>query len=692
MTDWDLQWQDRIGKIVGRVAKELIANDEAEIGEVVRRRLFEELGSERTRRSVARAYADWCFERRAQLPPEWTVVDATATEARAREALAARFEACYPFHPATLSVFQRKWQALHQYQQTRGTLAMLAQWIAWAFRDGYQSARNEPLITLGSAPLHVADFRSVVLGQLGEPRLGPAIEADVAGSQAHARTLDVDTRGSLRDIHRRVGTAILFESSGGQADKAAHLPELRFALGEPDLDTTSIDNAAFALEARAYFIRKAGSDGFRIYHQATLKKVVNDRRASLDPDDDVKPTVRSLVRREFEQRATLPLVPFPEDGTAVPDSPRLTLVLLDPSLEWANGALRGQIADWARERSRSPRLYPAALVWCAKRPGRDLQDKVEFLLAWQRVQKEVIDGSLGSEYERADLVELQGWIKEAEEAAKDEVWAGYRYVIIADRNESDGIRAVDLGAGHASAGESLGGRIVTALRSEGYLSESVGAGYLERNWPEAFTESGAWPLSGLRQAFLNGALTRLLDPDAVLRAKTIEFVGRGDFGFASGALPDGTYRRIWYREPLAPEEVVFEGGVFLLTKGRAEQLKAGSRPGGTVAPPGPVPQPLPTPDGGEKPAGGPGEEGGAGAPGLPQPANRTFKLLGEVPPEVWNRIGTRLIPKLRGSKEVTLGLDFTVTVDGALAQHFESELRQALEDLELENAIRIDKV
>jgi hypothetical protein len=27
----------------------------------------------------------------------------------------------------------------------------------------------------------------------------------------------------------------------------AHLPELRFALGEPDLDTTSIDTAALAL-------------------------------------------------------------------------------------------------------------------------------------------------------------------------------------------------------------------------------------------------------------------------------------------------------------------------------------------------------------------------------------------------------------------------------------------------------------
>jgi hypothetical protein len=31
------------------------------------------------------------------------------------------------------------------------------------------------------------------------------------GEQAHCKALDADTKGPLRDIHRRVGTAILFE-------------------------------------------------------------------------------------------------------------------------------------------------------------------------------------------------------------------------------------------------------------------------------------------------------------------------------------------------------------------------------------------------------------------------------------------------------------------------------------------------
>jgi hypothetical protein len=59
MSDWDLRWQDLISKEVGRVAKQLIVNDESEISEVVRRRLFENLGSGRVRKGVAKAYADW---------------------------------------------------------------------------------------------------------------------------------------------------------------------------------------------------------------------------------------------------------------------------------------------------------------------------------------------------------------------------------------------------------------------------------------------------------------------------------------------------------------------------------------------------------------------------------------------------------------------------------------------------------
>ena len=693
MTDWDRQWQDRITKVVRRVARDLIANDEAEIGEVVRRRLFEDLGDERARSKVARTYADWCFERSARLPPEWLAVDTVRTERKAKEFLRGRFEACYPFHPATLSVFQRKWRALPQFQQTRGALAMLAQWISQAAREHFEMARREPLITLGSAPLDSPAFRAVVLGQLGEARLDAAIDADIAGPTAHARALDTDAKGVFRDLHRRVGTTILFESSGGQVDKVAHLPELRFALGEPDVDTATIDGAATDLEKQGFFLRRVGADGYRIHHQATLKKVVNDRRASLDEETEIRPAETKLVGSAFRRGASLPVIALPEDSVAVPDSPRLALVVVDPETEWQNdGSAAARVGGWTRNRGTAPRLYPGALVWCAKKPGRALRDKVELWLAWQRVAREASEDMLGAEFDRT---EVQTRVREAEDAALDEVWASYRFVALADAKAeaSNGLKIIDLGAGHASASETLCGRIVAALKAEALLNDSVGVGYIDRHWPPALNDVGAWPLKGLRQSFLDGSLTRLVDPDAALRQKIVEFVQNGDFGLASGALDGVGYERIWFAESVGLEEVAFEASVFLLTKAKAAELRA--------TPPEPNEQPV-------KPL--QLERGSESVPGSsrtelesrPVPhseAERTdptretakLRLKGTVPPETWNRLGTKVLPKLRSGTDLRVDIELSATIDFASAGVMEVELVQILKDLGLNDCVRIER-
>jgi hypothetical protein len=688
MTDRDREWQDRLTKIVRRVAKDLIANDEREISEVVRRRLFESLGRESIRRRVASEYADWCFERRAQLPPEWTAVDSASSESHARELLVARFESCYPFHPATLTVFQRKWQALHQYQQTRGTLAMLAQWISWAFRDGYTHARREALITLGSAPLEIPEFRATVLGQLGESRLEAAILADLAGSTNRAAGLDIDSQGPLRDIHKRVGTAILFESSGGMTDKYAHLPDLRFALGEPEIDTTTIDTAALALEEHGFFLRKAGTDGFRFGFKPTLKKVVNDRRAALDgsPGGEIDQAINAVVKAEFEKdRASMQVHCFPADATAIPDSPRLTLVVMPPSVEWdETGSTREQLAAWTYQRAQSPRLYPGAIIWCIRQRGKGIREKAEQWLAWRRVSNEVREGTLGSEFDQHEVADVQANVTTAEHEMRDEVWASYRFILLADAREPSGMKWIDLGAGHASSGETLAKRVITALKSEGLLNDSIGAGYLDRNWPTALRESGAWPLQGLRQSFVNGTLTRLRDPDTVLKQQLANFVARGDFGLASGQQPDGTYDRMWFQESVSEDEIVFDSQVFLMRRDRAVALRTQPTP----EPESPVlvtptPPTITPPTGGDTPV----------PPLIDVPTTTTattsrLKLGGSIPLELWNRFG-RILPKLHAGENLTLHIEASVDIRTTDAETIRRELEQALADLGIAGTMRV---
>jgi len=684
MSDYDMQWQEKINKVVRRVAKDLIANDEAEISEVVRKRLFEDLGSEKIRKGVAKAYADWCFDRRNQLPPEWTAVDTAATEAKAREYLRSRFEACYPFHPATLSVFHRKWSSLRQFQQTRGALALFAQWISFVYKDSHVKARNEPLITIGSAPLESQTFRAAVLGQLGEPRLLNAIETDIAGQTNHAMALDADTSGALRDIHRRVATAILFESSGGQTDKSAHLPELRFALGEPGIDMTSIDNAAVQMEARGFFIRRKGSDGFLFGSKPTLKKVVNDRRASLD-EQDVATETRKIVQKEFERGKILPVIPFPEDGTSVQDTTKLVLVVLNPEQEWADdGSAKKLIYDWTRNRGASPRLYPGSLIWCVRKEGRDLRSKVETLLAWRNVERDFLDGSLAGDFDASDRDEIHLKRRDAEGAVDDEVWAGYRYVVLYDTKVESGVTVIDLGAGHANAGETLSGRVISTLKSRALLNDSPGAGYLVRRWPEPFKKSGAWPISALRQAFLNGTMERLLEPDEYIRHKFPEFIFNGDFGYASGA-QEGGYYRIWFKEELRQDEISFDSDVYLLLPAVAKELSANAAQPKVIVDSlqpqtpqlsGEVKGPLFPP---------PTED-----TTLPTPSKRNVTVRGEIPTEVWNRLGRTLIPKLKMGGYLSVGLNISVEVEADTVQGFQMELIQILQDLNIADTVKVN--
>jgi hypothetical protein len=345
------------------------------------------------------------------------------------------------------------------------------------------------------------------------------------------------------------------------------------------------------------------------------------------------------------------------------------------------------MAEWTKKRGKSDRLYPGALVWCVRKPGRDLRDKVEMLLAWKRVQKDVRDGVLGSDFEQADLREIQVKVQDAEEEAKDEVWGGYRFVVLADSNEPDGLKTIDLGAGHSSGSETLCGRIIAALKAEALLNESVGAGYIDRNWPPAFKEFGAWPLASLRQSFLNGALTRLLDPDRVLRGKIAEFVERGDFGLASGPKPDGTYERVWFHEMCPADEVSFEmGGALLLKKDRATALKL------ATPPPSRGTEPQPDPGAGATPEPGPGmgTEPGPGPEPAPGPATTSVRVSGGIPPELWNRLGTRMLPKLRSGNNLSIQVSFEVSVGTESVADLRSELRQILTDLGLDGSATVE--
>jgi hypothetical protein len=177
----------------------------------------------------------------------------------------------------------------------------------------------------------------------------------------------------------------------------------------------------------------------------------------------------------------------------------------------------------------------------------------------------------------------------------------------------------------------------------------------------------------------------LLDPEDVLRRQIVIFIENGDFGLASGPKPDGSYERVWWKERAGPEEVAFDDKTFLLTRERAPALKGGGPQPikGTEPPPARelVLEPPTYPPAGPTPP---------AAPSVPEIVR--LALRGDVPPELWNKVGTKLIPKLRTSGQgLSLTLEASLDVPAKDLSHVESDLRQALRDLGLEGSVQIAK-
>ena len=126
----------------------------------------------------------------------------------------------------------------------------------------------------------------------------------------------------------------------------------------------------------------------------------------------------------------------------------------------------------------------------------------------------------------------------------------------------------------------------------------------------------------------------------------------------------GQGARVWYKELIHADDETFDSNTYLLTKQRAEQIKAP-----------PDPPPTPDPDEGQQP--------------LPEPRKVTLRLAGTVPMESWNTVVVRILTKLRDEEGLNIGVNLSVSINSDQLQSMEEEVRQVLTDLKLNEQIRM---
>ena len=543
---------ERFKKMLDRLGKAVVIAAEAETSEIIRRRLFEWGGIPQEGRRVAAEYAAWLLEHRYQIP-NWFPVD-HAVEA---------FEATYPFHPVTLSVFERKWQALPRFQRTRGVLRMLALWVSRAYQDGYKGAHKDPLINLGTAPLDDPLFRAAAFEQLGGSGLVAAVTTDIAGQRgAHAVRLDEEAVETIRRarLHLKTATAIFFESNGGTvAAKAdATLPELRLAVAEPDLDIGNVETVLEALSDTCYFL-ESERNRYRFSLQPNLNKLLADRRASVKTAH-VRERVRAEIQKVFREGPRVERVYFPTKSNDIPNRAALTFVVMAPEQVASDPMTRRLVDQMTREHGTSGRTFKSALIWIVPDDASRLKDDARKLLAWEDIESD----KEGLRLDTPQQKQLREARRRAGRDLKESVWRSYKKVLLLGRNND--WKEIDLGLVHSSAAENMVTLILSRLRQDDEVTEGVSPYTLLRNWP-AMT---AWSTRAVRDAFFaSPQLPRLLNPEALRRTiadgvsqKLLAYVGpKGD---------DGKYYPFVFGQTLLPGNIEFSDEMFIIA---AEEAK-----------------------------------------------------------------------------------------------------------------------
>ena len=669
MSTDDFSDYERLKKLLDRVGKAVMMSAESETSEIIRRRLFEWDESQLTldgrvmltRDALATCndYGDWVREHRQQIP-EWFAIDS------AREA----FAATYPFHPTVLSVFERKWQALPRFQQTRGILRLLALWVAKTYQSGFKGANPDALIGLGTAPLDDSQFRAALFEQLGEHRLEAAVTTDICGKKdSHAIRLDSEAVEAIRKgrIHRKVATSIFFESNGGIAKADASAPEIRLDVAAPEIDIGNIETALEALTDACYYLT-VERNRYHFSFRENLNKRYSDRRANIKAKT-INDRVREEIVKVFSGQSPMERVYFPERSNQVPDRAALTLVVLSPeqSLE-EETKTKALVEIILRESGTSGRTFKSALIFTVPQNAAQIKEEARRLLAWEEIQIELPEINV-DDAQRSQLVES---IKKAQRDLKETVWRTYKNVMLLGKDNQ--VRTIDLGLVHSSASESLIQFIVNQLRQVDEIQSGISPSFLVRNWSPAFKE---WSTRAIRDAFYaSPVFPRLLNAETI-KQTVVRGVQDGLLAYV-GKGRDGRYVPFFFERSVDPSEIEISDETFIITRETALAYREAQATSGSSEPP--------VIDGGHA-SGTPGSAEPTGST-TPAPDSSTkstpatggvhaLRWSGEVPSQKWMNFYTRVLSKFATGTGLRVTVRVEIAPEGGVSEQKMEETRRS---------------
>ncbi|WP_373549315.1 DUF499 domain-containing protein [Haliscomenobacter sp.] len=460
-------------KRVSRVGADTQPVADDEIYEVIRRRLFEDMGDAQVMESVAAQYLELYQQFRAELP-------AHAIKSEYKQ----KILKSYPFHPELIDAFRIRWASHHDFQRTRGVLRLLAAIVSDLWKRQQSLPGNNLLIHPGVVNFANLDALSGQLKKLYGNGYDSVIAADVAGSSSNAFKID-NNKAEYGQwyLTQSIASVFLMNSFGNEgANKGISVPELKLNLLTPEgFNHNSINGALDELENNAYYLyyAQAGGTGKRYWFNTkpNINILINQAKGDIKNED----INAEIINRINLKTKNVPLFNVLVNPTLeLPEQTKPTLLILSPEHLVSPGGVSGNTAALiekiATKKGNSERIYRNTMLFliCSELGIGKLQSTIREFLACHKITQEY-QGQL----EREPKEDLKRRMDDASQQAESALVVAYSILIkYAVKN---GVSQLQVKQQFKSSLDQQISVIIDALKEEEWLLKAVGVNTLRNN-------------------------------------------------------------------------------------------------------------------------------------------------------------------------------------------------------------------
>ena len=400
----------RLQHVLGRVEAIYTPVEGVEIYEIIRKRLFEDLGSPSKHQEIAQEFYELYERLGADVPTD-------VRELSYREKIAR----AYPFHPELIDVLYERWGSFPRFQRTRGVLRLLAEVV----KDLYEKQKPIPLIQSAQVNLERPKIKQELLKHLGIDFEG-IINYDIA-QRAPRIDKAIGSEYARFRMAQGLARAIFLYSFSASPRNGINLPKLRVASLYPGLPPAMVTDTLKRLEDELWFLhQEAGLYLFK--KEPNLNRIIVEREEAVS-EEEILARLKSEIQKICGQE--LKPVPWPEHPGEVPDVKTLQLVVLSPAYALGNGA-EERVLSFVKELFESAgqgfRTYRNALFVLLPEARRvtKLLGEIRRVLTLEHL---VEDKSLAGMLRKEDIGELKKRLKEAKSSISDSILLAYSKLV-----------------------------------------------------------------------------------------------------------------------------------------------------------------------------------------------------------------------------------------------------------------------